>query len=154
VEARLYVLQRSTDGNTYTDVASLDGQTGKSFYSCYDNHPATDNYYRVKLIGASGSITYSRVIELSGREMAGKAGLAPSITEQSVTNLLLSLDKESDITYTLTDIGGHVIARIAVHLGRGQHAIPVDISRLQPGVFFVRVTDGAGLNKVLTLVKK
>lgn len=153
-ESRLYILQHSTDGTSFTDVATLDGEAGKSSYSFYDNHPAMENYYRLKMVGFSGSITFSRIVELSGKEMASKASLAPSVTEQSVASLLLSLGKESDIAYVVTDITGHVMARNAVHLVRGQHSIPVDLSRMQPGVFFVRVTDGQGFNKVLTLVRK
>jgi len=154
MEIRWYILQRSADGASFTDIAVLDGATGKSSYSFYDNHSLPDNYYRLKMVGFSGSTSFSRVIKLSGREMVSKASLAPSVTGQSVTSLLLSLGKESDIAYVVSDMAGHIIARNAVHLVSGRHVIPVDISRMQPGVFFVRVTDGREFNKVLTLVKK
>ena len=154
VESRLYILQRSTDGISFLDIARIDGEAGKSVYGFYDNHPGTNNYYRLKMVGSAGSLTYSRIIGLSGRDMVSQASLAPSITEQSVTSLLLSLGKGSDIAIMVTDIAGHIVVRNAIHLVRGQHAIPIDISHLQPGVFFVRVTDGQGFIRALTLVKK
>jgi len=154
-EARSYILQRSADGPSYTDIGTMDGEEGKTSYSFYDSHPGKENFYRLKIVGASGSITYSQVIELSGTEIGNMAKLAPSvITEQGVANLLLSLGKESNIVYLVTDISGRVIVRNALHLVGGQHSLPVDISRMPSGIFFVRVTDGQGFNKVMTLVKK
>jgi hypothetical protein len=154
IESRFYILQRSTNGAPFTDIATLNGEAGKSSYSFYDNQPGKDNFYRLKLVGFSGSVTYSRTIELSGTEMANQANLAPSITQQGVTNLLLSLGKGSDIAYVVMDISGRVIVRNALHLAGGQHSIPIDISHMPSGVFFVRLTDGQGFNKVLTLVKR
>ncbi len=154
LESRYYILQRSADGALFMDLSTLDGETGKTSYTFYDKNPGKDNLYRLKLVGFSGSITFSQIIELSGTEMTSLADLAPSITEQGVTNLLLSLGKESNIVYLVTDISGRVIVKNALHLVRGQHSLPVDISRMPAGVFFVRVTDGQGFNKVMTLVKK
>jgi len=153
-QIRTYVLQRSADGTAYTDISTVDGETGKTSYSFYDNQPGKDNFYRIKLVGFSGSISYSHVIELSGGEMANLAKLAPSVTDQSTTNLLLSLGKESNIAYFLSDIAGHIMVRNAVHLVKGQHSLTVDVSRIPPGMFFIHVTDGQGFNKVLTLIKK
>lgn len=154
MESRLYILQRSVDGISFMDIAVLDGDTGRSEYGFNDNHPGTNNYYRLKMVGFSGGVSYSRIIELTGRDMVSQASLAPSITEQNVTSLLLSLGRESNITYIVTDISGHVVVRNALHLVMGQHSIPVDISQLHPGVYFVRVTDGQGFSRALTLVKK
>jgi hypothetical protein len=154
VETRSFVLQRSVNGAGYTDIGTVDGETGKASYSFYDNQPGKDNLYRLKIVGFSGSVTYSHVIELSGGDMVSLANLAPSVTDQSTTSLLLSLGKESNIAYFLTDISGHIMVRNAVHLVKGQHSLTVDISRLPAGMFFIHVTDGQGFNKVLTLVKK
>jgi len=153
-EIQSYILQRSEEGGPFVDISTLTGESGKTSYTFYDNHPGKDNFYRLKLVRFSGSTTFSQVVELSGAEMTSFANLAPSITEQGVTNLLLSLSKESDIGVLVTDISGRVIARNALHLVKGQHSLPVDVSRMPPGIFFVRVTDGQGFNKVMTLVKK
>jgi len=154
MESRLYILQRSADGVSFMDIATLDGEAGKSAYGFYDNHPGTNNYYRLKMIGFSGGVSYSRIIVLSGRDMVSQVRLAPSITEQPITSLLLSLGRESNITYIVADISGHVVVRNVLHLVMGQHSIPVDISQMHPGVYFVRVTDGQGFSRALTLVKK
>jgi len=154
MEFHYYILQRSADGALFTDIATIDGEAGRSSYSFYDSHPGKDNFYRLKLVDFSGSVTFSRTIMLSGTETANQASLAPSITEQGVTNLLLSLDRGSDIAYIVMDVSGRVIVRNAIHLAGGYHSIPIDISHMPAGVFFVRLTDGLGFNKVLTLVKK
>ena len=153
-EFQSYTLQRSEEGTPFMDVSTLNGEPGKTSYTFYDNHPGKDNFYRLKLVSFSGSTTFSQVIELSGAEMTSFANLAPSITDRGVTNLLLSLGKESNIVYLVTDISGRVIARNILHLVKGQHSLPVDISRMPAGIFFVRVTDGQGFNKVMTLIKK
>ncbi|MDO6429442.1 hypothetical protein Q4E93_02505 [Flavitalea sp. BT771] len=154
VQVRSYIIQWSADGNRFTDLGTVGGEIGKTSYSFLDSRPGQHNFYRLELVGSNGNITFSRVIELSDAILVNQADLAPSITGQGITSLRLTLGKGSDIAYMVTDISGHVILRNAVHLVKGSHSLPVDISRMPGGVFFVRVTDGKGFNKVLTLVKK
>ena len=153
-EVRSFTVQNSEDGVQFSNIAAVNGAKGTTSYSFIDTHPADKNSYRLQLVGAGGDITYSRIIQLTGGTMADRAELAPSVTENAATNLLLSLSHESDILYMLTDISGRTVSRNSIHLANGAHTLPLDISHLPGGVYFVRITSSQGFSKVLTLVKK
>jgi hypothetical protein len=151
---RTYTVQRATDGIRFTDIGTVSAAKGTTTYSYPDAHPSINNSYRLMLTSSGGDITYSRIIQLSGNAAADQAALAPSVTEQSTTSLLLSLNKASDILYTLSDISGRMVSRTAIRLAGGDHNLPLDISHLRSGIYFIRVTGSNGLNKTLTLVKR
>lgn len=150
----VYTVQRSTDGVRYTNIGVVTAATGRTNYSYIDFQPAINNSYRLLLTSSGGDVTYSRVIQLGENIAANRAALAPSVTERSSTSLLLSLSRASDVLYTMSDISGHMVSRYAVRLAGGDHDLPLDISRLPPGVYFVRVTGSGGLNKTLTLIRR
>jgi hypothetical protein len=86
--------------------------------------------------------------------MTDQAGLAPSVTENGVSSLVLSLDHGTGLVYTLTDISGHVLLYNSIQLAGGQHTLPVDISRFPGGVYFIHLVGNDGFNKTLTLIRK
>ncbi|MES1249782.1 MAG: T9SS type A sorting domain-containing protein, partial [Chitinophaga rupis] len=149
-----YTVQRSTDGLRYTDIGTVTATTGRTSYSYIDTRPSTNNSYRLLLKTPGGNTAYSRIVQLSENTTADRAALAPSVTERSSTSLLLSLNQASDVLYTLSDISGHIMTHYAVRLAGGDHNLPLDISRLPAGVYFVRVTGSDGLNKTLTLIRR
>lgn len=149
-----YTVQRSTDGLRYTDIGTVTAATGRTSYSYIDTRPSTNNSYRLLLKTPGGNTAYSRIVQLSENTTADRAALAPSVTERSYTSLLLSLNQSSDVLYTLSDISGHIMTHYAVRLAGGDHNLPLDISRLPAGVYFVRVTGSDGLNKTLTLIRR
>jgi len=153
-DARSFIVQRSADAVHFSDIGTVNAETGRTSYRFIDSHPGIDNFYRLELVTVDSDISYSRTIQLAGQGMADRANLAPSVTEHSSVNLLLSLSRESGIVCVLTDITGHTLQRNGFRLGAGNHSLPLDISRLPGGVYFVRVTGDQGFNKVLTLTKK
>jgi len=153
-ETSTYTVQRSTDGIRFTDIGTVAAGKGTTTYSYPDVHPSINNSYRLKLTSPGGDISYSRIIQLSGNAAADQAALAPSVTERPTTSLLLSLNKASEILYTLSDISGRTVSRTTLRLAGGSHNLPLDISGLRSGIYFIRVTGSNGLNKTLTLVKR
>ncbi|GGB03099.1 hypothetical protein GCM10011511_27990 [Puia dinghuensis] len=153
-EARNFIVQRSGDGSNFDNIATVPAGLGGSSYSFVDMHPNANNSYRLQLTDADGTITYSKVVVLTDAAAADQATLAPSVTETGASNLHVTLGRETDLQYSISDLSGHVLSHFSVHLPKGSNTLPLDLSRVSRGLYFVRLTSDDGFNKVLTLVKK
>jgi hypothetical protein len=59
-----YVVEKSSDGRNFAAIGSVSA-TGVSLYSLLDNQPFNGtNFYRVRSVGNSGDIRYSRVVKV------------------------------------------------------------------------------------------
>jgi len=152
--AGTYTVQHSTDGVRFTDIGTVTTATGRTSYSYVDGRPSASNSYRILLTSSAGELTYSHIVQLTTNAITDRVTLAPSVAERSTTNLLLWLNKASDVLCTLSDISGHTVSRYTVRLAGGNHTLPLDISRLPSGIYFVRITGSGGLNRTLSLVRR
>ena len=153
-EARNFIVQRSGDGSYFDNIATVPAGLGGSSYSFVDLHPNAANFYRLQLVDADGDITYSKIVQLTDATAVDQATLAPSVTETGASNLHVTLGREADLQYNISDLSGHVLSHLSVHLPKGSNTLPLDLSRVSRGLYFVRLTSDDGFNKVLTLVKK
>ena len=154
-EPGAYSIQRSIDGVQFNDIGTVPATAGQLSYSFYDTRPLMNNFYRVVRTSRDGVAIYSRVVQVAGNG-TDQAALAPSVVDGTATSLLLSLKDASGVLYTLSDISGHTLDRRTIQLQAGVQRLPLDVSHLHTGVYYVRVTgsNGNGLDKTLTLVKK
>jgi hypothetical protein len=148
-------IQHSDDDITFSSIGTVQAINGTSSYSFVDTHPGTgNNIYRLQLIADDGSITYSRIVQLNGAAITDQAGLVPTVSENGASSLVVSFDHGTSLMYTMADISGHILLHNSIQLAGGQHTLPLDLSHLSAGVYFVHVTGGDGFNKTLTLIKK
>ena len=152
--AQSYTIQRAADGGTFTDIGKVMAGAADGNYSFIDPRPGTDNKYRLRLVSPDGDMSYSSIVQLSGEAKADRIVLAPSVTEQSTTRLLVSLGHPSDLSWIMTDVSGHTVSRNAVRLTSGEHYLPLDLGSLTTGIYFIKVTGTGGIDRTLTLIKK
>lgn len=154
-QAGSYIVQRSSDGAGFTNIGMIDASDGNTPYSFTDTHPsAGNNAYRLQVLGTDGSTAYSQILQFNGEAMTDQAGLAPSVTTSGTSNMLLSLDHEAEMQYAIADIAGHVLSHYSIQLAGGPHTVPLDLSHLPAGVYFLHITGNDGFDKTLTLIKK
>lgn len=154
-QAGSFVVGRSTDGVTFSNIGTVQATAGSTGYSFIDTHPAAgNNAYRLGILAADGSTSYSQIVRLNGAAITDQATLAPSVIGPGASSLLLSLDHDAGLVYTLTDISGHVLMSNDIRLAGGQHSLPLDLSRYPAGVYFIHVSGSDGFTKTLTLLRK
>jgi hypothetical protein len=154
-QAASFIVQHSTDGVTFHPIGTVDATRATTAYGFIDPQPFTgNNTYRLQIVAADGSTSYSQVVRLDGAAMSDQAALAPSVTENGAASLLLSLDHSANIVYTLTNIPGNILMNNAVRLPGGQHTLPLDLSRYPAGVYFVHITGSDGYIRTLTVIRK
>ena len=141
VNASHYELQRSTDGNQYSTIATVAARGSNSRYAYTDASPAEgDNYYRLKLVDMDGTFTYSTVaiVQLS----CGQAQLLvyPNPTYGIVTIEGLKGNEQ----VLVTDALGRTMQQATAN---GTNLLQVDLSGLADATYQVSVISN---NKVQT----
>lgn len=149
----VYTIQRSADGILFNNIGTVPAEKERTSYNYIDARPMMNNFYRILLTAPDGSAVYSRIVQLAG-EGIDLAALAPSVVEGSATSLLLLLRTQGEVIYNVSDVSGHMVANHSARLAAGFQRVPLDVGRLRPGIYFVRITGAEGLNKTLTLIKK
>lgn len=132
-----FELERSVDGERFVYLASFAAQGQAASYSSWDEAPFTGaNYYRLKMIDASGTISYSKVV--SAHVKAGVFGVDayPNPTKDVVTVSVHGI-AGTDGKISISDISGKVLRIIPVIGTR----VACDLSGLPNGVYLLRYTD-------------
>jgi hypothetical protein len=156
-DSRSFIIERSIDGRTYNaagTVAAIN-ESGAHQYSFIDKNVdklgASVIYYRLKLVDIDGRSTYSRVLMLPVNQSANSVICYPNpVTNE--TNLNITLDKGESVQARIIDNLGRVIKVQHWTLGAGTTAIPVNMSRLVKGMYYLEIS-GRSIKKQVSLIK-
>jgi hypothetical protein len=137
-----YEIGRSDDGRNFQSIGSKAGRnsTANTQYTITDNAPASRvAYYRLKMVGVNGEISYSKIISIqwsTGRTIA----LYPNPILQGETLHISNPNKES-LTVRFFNITGKSVAQVNTQSGE------LDINWLkgQKGIFVYRVVDSKNI---------
>lgn len=151
---RQYVIQRSTDNTTYTDIATLDAYAtaddGTAHYTYPDELPASADstwYYRLQIHDTSaGKLTYSPVRNVTLTAPGESMQVYPNPATNFI-NLIPNQQDAGDWQVDILSVNGSLIERDVYMQTRN---IQVNFrSQLSAGTYLVRATDLHG-QKVVT----
>jgi hypothetical protein len=138
--AAYYEVQRSTNGTSWTGIATLQPNFNTINQYSYTDKSSTSNtsYYRIKQVDADGTVTFSVI------RMRKNSTDAPSITAYEHT-ISVAFPKQHKGTAIIEVIGlnGNSIAKQQVANPSG--IVHLAVSGLQ-GLYLVRVSNGQDLN--------
>lgn len=147
--AERFAIERSNDGRTYTEVGSVkaagNSNTLKS-YQYTDIKPVKgNNMYRIKQIDRDGKYNYSDLRTLSFDDLKKLIAIAPNPAKDRVVLTVAGNTKTVQVRI-LNSIG----QQVASYTLTGE-SMPMDVSKLSKGVYYVSVT-GEGINTKEKLV--
>ena len=138
-----FIVERSSDGNNFTDVGSLQSNDPASqVYTWSDPAPLPGvSYYRLKMIGDGGAMAYSGVTSINGCTHNNLQLVSDAVTGGSALVMQLQQNAVVDISfsdmlgrkYTINDLTGHR------SLQQGYYRLPVLDNRLPRGVYVLSV---------------
>lgn len=108
-----YILERSADGSSFEQIdrQASQGGTNQAFYEGYDLEPLEgDNYYRVKMLNADGSITFSDIQKVNFPQLI-IFSLFPNPANGFVKANLESVVGATDVTITIFNSFGTEMKR-------------------------------------------
>jgi hypothetical protein len=133
INVKAYSLEKSTDGNLYTEVAQIFAVNGSSNYSANDAKPAATNYYRIKAIDNDGSSKYSKTISVSTK----LKGILQAYPNPTITSLTVSYPKALD--NSVVQIISADGRRMAIYkVGTGTTNTVIDVSKLTTGNYVLQ----------------
>jgi hypothetical protein len=142
-----YVVERSGDGAMFSRMDEVTANGKASGYTAYDNAPADGyTYYRLKMVGADGSFTYSPVVKAF---MSARGEVAITVVPNPVHDLLtVHVQDVAAGNVQLTDASGRILIAGAVQQGTAT----LTTGGLAAGTYFLRFSNG-GVHKTIRVTK-
>lgn len=144
-----YTIQRSTDGLNFTDagrVAAAGNSNLPLNYSYSDLLPAAIQsqetvFYRLQSVDVDGKFSYSQVIalQLDAKDMQLFVSPNPA---KDVLQVQTGNSNAGNAVLIISDASGREVVRKNIELQQGNNSIPVNISMLGRGTYFVRIVNG------------
>ena len=151
MQTAYFAVERSLDGIAFTGIGKVSAagySSDKKAYGYTDAEfrqlPTPTTYYRLKMMNADGSFTYSNVVSFANTTPAS-VFVFPNPVRQKLT---VSFSQFGfPVTLQITDLSGRVL-----YTEKKWHAVSeVDVSRWKPQVYLLKVIDGG--NKLVATEK-
>ncbi len=155
-----YSLERSSNGAVFSSIKTLaasKGYLGTNQYHCTDSTlTGTLAYYRLKMVNANGSFTYSSIQSVSLSQVSSaQIGIFPN---PAVDYVIIKLNNAvaGKYIYTVNAINGQVIAAAAVQVGSGNQQIKIDLATTSlKAVLAIKLSNvQTGASESFTIIKK
>ena len=113
-----YEVERSTNGRRFNTAGTVTS-SGLSNYSFADvNASAGTLFYRIKMVGMAGEISYSSIVKLSAVNIKPGFSVSPNPVEAGIVNLQLMNQAAGSYNVRLISVTGQLVFNsIALHTG-------------------------------------
>ena len=132
-----FLIQRSTDGITFTTIGNVKGAGNSQHlidYQFLDRFPAGGiNYYRLKQLDFDGSFEYSEIRTLNYTKK-NTVQLYPNPASDVIT---IQTPNSNARSYTICDVQGSIVMEGSILSNNTE----IELSELNSGVYFVYVLD-------------
>ena len=145
----LFEIQHSANNQSFEPIGTIDYEAGRSDYQFVDIHPQTGmNYYRVKLMDASGEYIFSNVVEFENETSTG-FGVYPNPVQEILTIDIPS--STSSTTIRIYSILGQLVYEQTLEMSTSQLEVPM--MDFNAGTYFVQLNQGDEPGKVQKIFK-
>ncbi len=152
-EVRTISLEHSTNGIQFSSLTTLSNVYATDSY-LHKNPAGGMHYYRLKAIGTSGKITYSKTITLSnGDDKTIISGLQQNPVHDKA-NVQIWSAAGQQVRATITDAGGRNYGSFTSNLQRGSNSWPITLPLgVANGLYYLRVITDDGVTKTVPFMK-
>ena len=133
-----YAVQRSGNGNNFTEIARLFNRNNQQQFNYVDAMPLTgDNYYRLAAVSADGAVAYSNVLAIPNNTATVKVYPNPAKNNLQVEGLPAT----EKTKLVITDLNG--VARMSA--AANSNSYNWNISGLKAGNYILLITNGSNV---------
>ena len=146
-----YEIERSSNGSDFasvgTQAARGNNMSTKEEYQFSDNLSNVNGnvfYYRLKMVDIDGKSVYSNVVLIRKDEKSiNGISIAPNPVVNGMANIRFTSSTSGAVELRVVDLTGKVVLRQQNQIYEGNNSISLnDLSRLQPGIYTIQVSDG------------
>lgn len=154
-----FEVQRSLDGINFSTIGFVNSQSAEGNSNTARNYAFTDDnisdyayYYRLNQVDFDGQSSYSDIIQIKG-ELPTTWTIADVFPNpaSSEVKVIIPAPNSDQVTLSVTDMTGRIVLSTTANLEAGNNIIPVDISFLANGAYFVKL---AGCDNCETVVSR
>jgi Secretion system C-terminal sorting domain/Concanavalin A-like lectin/glucanases superfamily len=135
-------IEYSADGTYFYKLAGVNGITNNSSTKSYTynhyNPQQGNNFYRLKQIDNDGSFVYSAIIKVQLNKVVHAVKIYPNPVKDLATINIYTSQPQS-LKIIVTDVLGRVQLLKGNNVVRGSNEIKIDVSRLNNGIYYLRV---------------
>ncbi|MDA3615951.1 T9SS type A sorting domain-containing protein, partial [Polluticaenibacter yanchengensis] len=133
-----FEIEKSVDGMSYVNLATIPYNEMESKYSFYDNQLSNGNtYYRLKLVDRDGTFKYSKIIFITSSCNSKNITVFPNPLTTDVVNIT---GLNGKVQLELCDISGKIISRQT----SSNYQERIDMAGLSSGIYILKVIDKNG----------
>lgn len=158
-----YEIEGSADGVKFTKLSSLVSKSSAAgTYSWFDlNAAAGDHYYRIKSVAKNGDKSYSSIVKVTvgsqSQALAEAKGLTvyPNPVKNNSVSIQLAYLERGMYIIEITNMNGQMVKRVSLMHNGGtiKYTFPID-NNLPSGKYQLKLTDGAAINYVTSMIKE
>ena len=150
-----FAIQRSTNGITFDNTATVAANPGQTKYSFIDDQAAGRLlYYRLLTVLDDGNVNYSRIVAINRTSSpVGKLSAWPSTGVQTGRTIYLSSVRPATVNLILRNDFGRPVWRHTANLTQGDNFLNLDMTGLSAGIYYLSVIGGDGYRQTLLLEK-
>ncbi len=144
INCKEFIVERSFDGNSFSQVAVVGGNGTTSLfhsYSTVDDLPSsmgTAAYYRLKQMDLDGKSHLSKVVSVKLKKDNNVSSVSPN-PFTSYLNVTMEWSKTEIITVKVINVQGKDVLTKSVQVNKGSNYIKLDdLSRLPSGNYFIQ----------------
>lgn len=139
-----YVVERSSNGSTYTEIAQQAPRSNyndKQSYTSFDATPSMGiNYYRVKVLEINGKVIYSKVIKVDIAKTAQGFSLYPNPVKGNTVSVSLN-NKAGQYNVKISTNSGQQVYNVKFNHQGGSMTQTIELpSSVKPGVYNIVIS--------------
>lgn len=139
---REYIIERSTDGNSFSSIGSVVKNRGTYNYTDENINTALFYYYRLKLINVDGTYKYSRIIFIRADKEATNLLIYPNPATDIVTASLVLNRRQRCNVSVINSAGAVVKATTPPLFERGYNTYSLSVKELPAGNYNLVINAG------------
>ncbi len=148
IQNHAFHVQRSTDKNSWDDIAVIAGAGTSNTPRAYGHVDAgiggryrgQQLYYRLLQVDRDGTENYSSVLEIEPLPATAEMQIYPNpVRSDAVSTVQLSISEPMEGTLRVYDASGRMLDQYSQHLSlfNGTHVVPLTLSSATPGSYFL-----------------
>lgn len=151
LNSQYFAVERSSDGIHFSQigqVAAAGNSSTQRSYKFVDPNPLKGfNYYRLMIVDIDNAVKYSLVRSVKNLGLVNFTLYPNPVTDKLLVDIDAEKTDKGEIN--ITDINGRNVYRTQVNLQQGANTVPVDVSHLANGTYFIKIqmTDNSFMKK-------
>ena len=141
-----FTIERTLDGFNYEEVTKVDGHGNSNRvreYSAFDYKPYDGvSYYRLKQTDFNGKASYSSIVAVEMKDRLEDMIVFPNPARGNHVDIYFSSKENASVLMQVYDSMGKLVMTRSIISTPGSNTIPVDLSVISKGMYFVTLTSG------------